>query len=492
LNSLFLRRLLLPYLALLLALFGIVAVVAALRIDSAARVAATVDSQTREAIWSREIMIVAWTSVSAAIVGVVAAIAIAGAYLRRQSADIVDRFASLPTVPLRRLRRERNSISMIGLDGVLDSMAVFLSDVIAEAADDKAQLLTILSSMTDGLVAIDHRQRILLVNEAAEKLMAFRIPQPRGRLLWEVVPTDSILKAVSEVMLTGQRKTLQVSPVESRQLQVTVCRLPPADRPAGLVIVAHDITESARYEELRKEFVANVSHELRTPLSVIKGYVETLRDGALDDRPRAMRYLETVERHSEQLTNLVNDLLDLSRLDSAAGFSHSGPVSVDAIVRKVVELMQPAIEKKRQSLTVRLSPQTLQVLGNGDYLQRAISNLVENAVKYTPEGGSLGIELRQEAGWVIVDVTDNGLGIPEEEVPRIFERFYRVDRSRSREMGGTGLGLSIVKHIMQTHGGSVEVHSKVGEGSLFRLRLPAIEAAPMRSEPSVSVDEINP
>jgi two-component system phosphate regulon sensor histidine kinase PhoR len=343
-----------------------------------------------------------------------------------------------------------------------------------EATKDQAQLLTVISSMSDGLVATDHQQRILLTNDAARDLMSFRAPEAIGKQLWEIIPIEAVLKAVTEVSLTGERKTVSVGPVSGRHLDVTVCRLPL--RPAGFVIVAHDVTETMRYEELRKEFVANVSHELRTPLTVIKGYVETLKDGALDDRSRAIQYLSTVERHTEQLTNLVDDLLSLSRLDSTPGVPQPKPVHLTRIAHKVAELMNPAAARKGHKLIVQATDGMHPIAGNPEYLERAVSNLVENAIKYTKENGLIKLIVRpgsgSESGLVLVEVSDNGIGIPAEEVPRIFERFYRVDRSRARDMGGTGLGLSIVKHVVQAHGGTIEVKSEPGKGSTFRLKFP--------------------
>src|SRR5439155_22443106 len=237
----------------------------------------------------------------------------------------------------------------------------------------------------------------------------------------------------TQVSLTGQEKTISVGPVESRYLNVTVCRLPL--RPAGFVIVAHDVTETMRYEELRKEFVANVSHELRTPLTVIKGYVETLRDGAIDDRGRAMQYLGTVERHTEQLTNLVDDLLSLSRLDSTSAVPSPRPVHLGRVAAKVTELMNPPAAKKGHKLVLQVADWLHPVVGNPEYLERAVSNLVENAIKYTRDNGLVRLIVRGEnvnAGGgeqVVVEVIDNGIGISPEDLPRIFERFYRAERS---------------------------------------------------------------
>ena len=385
---------------------------------------------------------------------------------RRQRAETSHLF--LNAVPAALARRPR--LAGADYDTALHDVARTFAELMDDAGKDQAQLLTIISSMSDGLIATDHQQRLLLTNNAARELMAFRLDDWKGRQLWEVVPLEGVLKAVTEVSLTGQSKTIPIGPVNNRHLDVTVTRLPL--RPAGFIIVAHDVTETMRYEELRKEFVANVSHELRTPLTVIKGYVETLRDGALDDRGRAMQYLGTVEKHTEQLTSLVDDLLSLSRLDSTTAVPAPRAVHLAKVAAKVVELMAPAAERKGHKLLLQAADGLHPVVGNPEYLERAVSNLVENAMKYTPQNGLIKVEVRGEHGQAVLEVTDNGIGIAADDVPRIFERFYRAERSRSRDMGGTGLGLSIVKHIVQAHGGTVEVQSTPGEGSTFRLKFP--------------------
>jgi PAS domain S-box-containing protein len=369
------------------------------------------------------------------------------------------------------------------IDEAIDHLALSLADRLRQASRDKAQLQTILSSMTDGLVAVDHDQRVLLSNRAAEQLLSLS-PAAQGRHLWEAMPPEmqSVVQAVAEVMLTNRPRRFVVGPTDGRYLEVTIRRLVTVDGPraGGLVIVAHDVTEAQQYQELRKEFVANVSHELRTPLTVIKGYIETLRDGAMDDPAAAQLHLAIIQKHADQLSNLVNDLLDLSRLESSTNVPAQAPLSVEPVLRRVIELMQPAARIKQQSLTLTLPPPTEslpEVRGNADYLQRAIANLVDNAIKYTPEQGSIHVEARETGGAVLIEVSDDGIGLAADDLPRIFERFYRVDRSRSREMGGTGLGLSIVKHAIQGQGGSVDVESELGKGSKFIIRLPSLPRA---------------
>jgi two-component system phosphate regulon sensor histidine kinase PhoR len=445
LSGLFVRRLLVPYLLLLVFLLAAVAVFEAVRLQNGG-------DANSPAIF--------WFLLSCAIVGIVFAFILAFLYSRWQTNQAAALLAALSP-----------GTAATNLNQLLRSSADSFSRSVALASKDKAHLLTILSSMSDGLVAVDSQQRVTLVNQAAMDLLGADLGDAQGKPLYESISVPALLEVVHEVMLTGQQKTVQAGPVDGKYLEITLCRLP-ADRAGGMVIVIHDITESHRYEDLRKEFVANVSHELRTPLTMIKGFVETLRDGALDDRPRALEYLATVERHSDQLANLVNDLLDLSRLDSGADIVASSPVHVDAVLRRVEEITRPAADKKRHALSFSVASGLPAVLGNPDYLQRALANLVENAIKYTKDGGQISVSAVQQNGQIAIEVRDTGIGIPPEDLSRIFERFYRVDRSRSREMGGTGLGLSIVKHIVQNHGGTVDVTSTIGEGSTFTIRLP--------------------
>ena len=354
----------------------------------------------------------------------------------------------------------------------LNAMADSLSTLLSQAAKDKSELSAILESMSEGVIAANLKQQVLLVNDAAGRLLGFEPHEAQGKNLWEVIRDQQVLQAVKKIETEGGRITVTVGPVAGRKLEVTVSVFPAAGSADGLVIVAHDVTESSRYQELRKEFVANVSHELRTPLTVIRGFVETLRDGAIKDPVVGPQFLNTIQKHTIQLSNLVNDLLELSSLESQPSLPRLQSVDLSSVVRKAADLLSPAAASKSQQFTVTAPNQLPPVIGNTDYLERAVSNLIDNAIKYTRENGRVRVVAKAENGHVIVEVADNGLGIPQEDLARIFERFYRVDRSRSREMGGTGLGLSIVKHVAQVHGGSIEVASTPGQGSVFRLKIP--------------------
>jgi two-component system phosphate regulon sensor histidine kinase PhoR len=359
------------------------------------------------------------------------------------------------------------------LTRALNAMAESLEQARSQAAKGRDELETMLGSMSDGLIATDRQQRILMVNPAAGVLFGFDPAHAVGKTLWEVVSDEEVLKAATGALNSGERADFQGGPVQGRNVAGTLSPLLHQGRAEGLLLVARDTTQMVKYQELRKEFVANVSHELRTPLTLIKGFVETLSDGALADPVKGPEFLRIIGKHVNQLTNLVDDLLEISKLEGRAGLGRRAAVQVGATARKVVELMAPAAEKKGQRLSVEGAAQTPPIAADPDYIERAITNLVDNAIKYTPEGGTITVTTGAGEDSVVVAVRDSGIGIPETDLPRIFERFYRVDKSRSREMGGTGLGLAIVKHIAQAHGGKVEVESKPGQGSTFRIVLPA-------------------
>ncbi len=418
----------------------------------------------------------------AAAAAIVGAMVISYYLARRQAVPLVEvtHFADAVAngqLHHRILRTGRGELGILARS--LNRMADSFSRLLSDAEKDKAELRTILTSMSEGVIATDMQRHILLANEAAGRLLGFAADHAAGRLLWEVIRNEQIIKSLDEVAATAQRRQLQFGPLEGRYLEVTLCPLHHSSGRAGeahslkgFIVVMHDITEAFRYQELRKEFVANVSHELRTPLTVIKGFIETLRDGAIDDRERRDRYLATIERHADQLTNLVNDLLELSKLESQAALPGRTSLDLPQLARRVSESMQPAANRKNHTLTLNLPSVSPPVVGNADYIERAVANLLDNAIKYTPDGGHISLTVRFDPGQALIEVADSGLGIPAQDIPRIFERFYRVDRSRSREMGGTGLGLSIVKHLISAHGGQVEVQSQPAAGSTFRIRLP--------------------
>ena len=351
------------------------------------------------------------------------------------------------------------------LGRAMNRMAEELAERMEKVRVARARLEVTLSTMADAVLSLDRDGVVRLANDAATSLFALSAT-PVGIKLWEAVRMPGIEEATRGVLKGGTPWTAALE-VGSRVLSL---RLTPVRAGGeGAVLVARDITEDRRYDDLRKEFVANASHELRTPLAMIQGYVETLLDGALRDEREAREFLGIIDRNVRRLAAVVADLLDLSRLESGAEVVAREQVDVAALFGRLREAFLPLASKRKQSLEAE-GGGTL--TADPGLLERALANLVDNAVKYTPEGGRIRMSAEVVDGHLLLRVADDGIGIPAEDQARIFERFYRVDRSRSRDMGGTGLGLSIVKHVAQLHGGEVSVASASGKGSVFTLRLP--------------------
>jgi len=240
----------------------------------------------------------------------------------------------------------------------------------------------------------------------------------------------------------------------------------------GAVFVFHDITELKRLEEIRKDFVANVSHELRTPISSIKGYAETLLDGKVDGEDNVKEFLSIIYQNSNRLANLIDDLLDLSKIESGKMKMEFEPLEILPVVNRCINVLEKSAKEKTLSIKLNIPDKFPKVLGDHKRLAQVFLNLLDNAIKYTPEGGSITVSAASKEKITQIDISDTGIGISEKDLPRIFERFYRVDKAHSRELGGTGLGLSIVKHIVQAHDGQVWVQSMLGQGSTFSFTIP--------------------
>ncbi len=368
-----------------------------------------------------------------------------------------------------------------GQDEIAEGVSAFnrmserLDARIARLEEDRQQLRTILSGMVEGVVALDADQRILYANERATQLLGLPWQAPVGRRLWEVVRQRPLLDVVQRALDSSepQREELGWSGSQVRSLTVHAARLPGLP-PRGAVLVLHDTTELRRLERLRQEFVANVSHELKTPLSVIKVCIETLLDGAMDDPHHRRQFLEQLDSQSNRLHALILDLLSLARIESGNELFDFKAVPIGELVESCLERHRPRAEAKEQVVEIVSPPddKSLVVWADEEALEQILDNLLDNAVKYTPKSGRVSIRWRREGGQLYLEVADTGIGIPESDLPRIFERFYRVDKARSREMGGTGLGLSIVKHLSQAMLGSVRADSRVGQGTTFTVSLP--------------------
>jgi two-component system phosphate regulon sensor histidine kinase PhoR len=386
-----------------------------------------------------------------------------------------------------------------------NAMSEQLATQFAQVEEDRRQLRAVLSGMVEGVVAIDAEQRVLFANERAGQLLEVLVPQVVGRKLWEVVRQPAILDIVRRALAVGEPVHEQFDWAGPAVKNLAVHVAPLSGSPTGgAVLVLHDISELRRLERVRQEFVANVSHELKTPLSVIKVCIETLLDGAVDDAENRGAFLDQIDEQANRLHVLILDLLNLARIESGAEVFQMELVPLEEAVAACIERHRARAEAKQQVLhapppetaiglpedgqaaatdgagpVVAPHQQQAEVAAWADEeaVGQMLDNLVDNAIKYTPAGGKICVRCHAEDGQACLEVADNGIGIPERDLPRIFERFYRVDKARSRELGGTGLGLSIVKHLVQAMHGTVWATSKPGQGTTFHIRLPRSPAS---------------
>jgi two-component system, OmpR family, phosphate regulon sensor histidine kinase PhoR len=331
------------------------------------------------------------------------------------------------------------------------------------------------------VLALDHLQRVIGSNPAAEKLLKFDERSARGRLLQEVVRQPTLNRAVARALAAdGQlHDELQLDFDSPLEIQISCEPLQTEGHPAGLVISLVDVTRMRRLESMRSEFASNVSHELRTPITNIKGYVETLLSVDLEDTERRRKFLEIIHRNTLRLSGIVEDILTLAFLEEPEARTALvlAPMPVGEVAREVVDALGSAAAARSIQIEVAIDEHLI-IEANRSLLEQALTNLVSNAVRYSGEGTRVRVFASIEEGNVRIAVQDQGAGIASKHLPRLFERFYRVDKARARTQGGTGLGLAIVKHIATIHGGSVEVVSQVGTGSCFSLLLPCRQDVP--------------
>jgi two-component system phosphate regulon sensor histidine kinase PhoR len=375
-------------------------------------------------------------------------------------------------------RGEYDNVERLHTGDELEELSAALSDMsqtlkrnIEEITEQNSRLKAVFRAVPGGILAIDSQEMVTMVNPAAEEMFSIK-GKPEGRHFLEVVK-HAKLEAVIREALSGrvpvEREITLHRGMEERFLQVFVVPVVSENAAFGAILLAQDITRIRKLENMRSEFAANVSHELKTPLTVISGFIDTLKDPDIS-RKDTERFLEIISLESERLTRLIDDVLALSEIESAA----LPAVIVDARqgVREAVELLQHSALDKQIALTVELSKNRIPVAGDNDRIKQMMINLIDNAIKYTPSGGSVHVSVARETEQCVIHVRDTGIGIPQENIPRLFERFYRVDKSRSRAMGGTGLGLAIVKHIVSLLGGHITVQSEVCKGTQFEILLP--------------------
>ena len=359
----------------------------------------------------------------------------------------------------------------------LESIFARQQELDRQMAGRESGTQTILGAVQDGLLVVDARRRITLTNRTFEELFGLRGPAA-GVPLLETVRHATLDWLIAETLRTGEAMRSELSLADSqthseRHIEVNAVPIKNAlDETTGAVLLFHDITELKRLDQIRSDFVANVSHELRTPLSILRGYIETLLDNPKPSREELARILAIMERHSKRLGLLVEDLLSLAQLESSNATLALSVVRVEELFNNVVRDWREKLAAKNLKVIVDVSPDASTLRADETRLQEVLYNLLENAAKYSREKGQIQLQAGRRGPETVLSVSDDGTGISKEDLPRIFERFYRADKARSRELGGTGLGLAIVKHIAQLHGGRVEAESELGKGTTIRVVLP--------------------
>ena len=377
----------------------------------------------------------------------------------------------------RPIEADRSGDAMEALAVSLNQTAARLDRSIRTLKEERNLSSAILGSMVEGVAVVDASERLVFANPGFAEILGLDVPPQSGSALLEVVRQTELIEAVRKVLKGDPRVEAEIVTGTLRQhfFAVTVASVRAAET-SGAVIVLHDITELRKLERVRRDFVANVSHEFKTPLTAIQGFAETLLAGALDDPQNRVRFLEIILEHSRRLARLTDDLLKLSQMDADRLGLEMRRVSVSQFVESCVETAKRPAAEKDLRLSVNLQERLPDIAADRRRLAEVLQNLLDNAIQYTPPGGQIMISASADATEVTFTVSDTGIGIPQADQPRIFERFYRVDAARSREVGGTGLGLAIAKHLVEVHGGRLWVESEIGQGSQFYFTVPNFDA----------------
>jgi two-component system phosphate regulon sensor histidine kinase PhoR len=368
-----------------------------------------------------------------------------------------------------------NSSDEIGeLAATLNKMAEDMENKVREIQTQNQKLAAIFNSMIEGIIVVDESSRIISVNPAVMEIFGISEGCAEGKLFLEAIRNNEIFEIIDRALKKGETARGEIALIYPVRRIFEISSVPIFDGNAigGCLSVIHDITEMRRLEVVRRDFVANVSHELKTPLTSIKGFVETLLDGALDDKENSRSFLKIVQDHTGRLDALIDDLLVLSSLESKEMKLEKNDVALRGLVEKIILGFKSQLDKKKIEVRNELAA-GFKVSADEGRIEQVITNLIDNAIKFNKEKGSIKIYGLDQGGESKITVEDSGIGIPEKDMTRIFERFYRVDKARSRSLGGTGLGLSIVKHIIELHKGSVGAESAEGLGSKFWFTLPA-------------------
>jgi two-component system, OmpR family, phosphate regulon sensor histidine kinase PhoR len=351
-----------------------------------------------------------------------------------------------------------------------------VNEKVRELSLERTQLAAMLSALVEGVVALDHEGRVLFLNPSAEKLFAVKSGHVQKRPVLEVLRHNALNGVVQQTLQELQPVAQEIT-IHSPQERTLVAQAVPVsygEGRTGVLVALHDITELRKLEGVRQEFVANVSHELKTPLTAIKGYVETLLDGAIDDKKNNREFLKIIEEHARHLSLLIDDVLDLSAIEAKRMEFRFEQVSLSEVTARLIKGLAPMAKAKNVKIANKLTEKLPKVRADKDKLAQILMNLIDNAIKFNKPDGQVDITAEVEDDFILISVQDTGSGIATQDLARVFERFYRADKAHSKDIAGTGLGLAIVKHLVEAHQGSVTAESRLGEGSTFRFTLPRV------------------
>ncbi|BBM83755.1 two-component system histidine kinase PnpS [Candidatus Uabimicrobium amorphum] len=358
----------------------------------------------------------------------------------------------------------------------MNKMAAQLEHKIQQVVQQRNEHEAVLASMVEGVFAVDQHARILNMNQTAQTFLQVESTDIKGKSVEEVIRNEELKQLVKKAILSSDTIEEDILLGDKEKIVQTrgIILHDQGNNVIGTLVVMNDVTRLRKLEKMRREFVANVSHELRTPITSIKGFVETLMDSDLDDKPQVQRFLKIIARQADRLHFIIEDILTLSRIEQGVEIEEISlfPSSIREVLENAIQMCEVRAKEKHIDIFLKCPQEKMEGNINPELLEQAIINLIDNAVKYSPADRKIDVEVSKRESSLKIDVKDEGRGIPPEHIPRLFERFYRVDKARSRELGGTGLGLAIVKHIIIAHKGEIKVQSEIDKGSIFSIILP--------------------